>query len=331
MLPDLYNAIRDASARRHPDMLRTPLVHSPGLSRLYGCEVLLKCEHLQTTGSFKYRGASNKLRLLGEEERRYGVVTGSSGNHGLALACAGRRDGVPVAVYAAASASPAKLDAIRDQGAQLHLVEGSPLEAELQARRETQKTGRVFVSPYNDLDVVAGQGTIGLELSEQSTGLDAVFASAGGGGLAAGIGAALRGADSGATLIGCWPQAAPSLMRALEAGAIHDVEEHDTLSDGTAGGVEQGAVTFPLCAELLSERVAVSETAIARAMWELARHERWIVEGAAGVALAGLEARRVQMRGKTVAVVVCGRNIDVRKYLRALRDASDRNAEAENG
>jgi threonine dehydratase len=318
MLPALFTAIQEASAGRPSDVLTTPLERSDGLSRLYGCNVLLKCEHLQTTGSFKYRGSSNKLRVLKGETQRLGVVTGSSGNHGQALARAGRKAGVPVTVYVAATASPAKLASIRGYGADLRLVDGPPLDAEIAARRDAETSGRIFVSPYNDLDVIAGQGTIALELLEQTDELDAVFVSVGGGGLAAGIGAGLRGAGSRAKLIGCWPEVAPTLMRSLEAGKILDIEEQETISDGTAGGVEADAVTFPLCAELLDQRVGVSEEAIARAMWEVARHERWIVEGAAGVALAGVEALREQMRGKTVAVIVCGRNIDTRKYLRAV-------------
>lgn len=319
----LCNAILEASAQRSAEMLRTPLTRSDGLSRLYGCEVLLKCEHLQTTGSFKYRGASNKLRILGESDRRRGVVTGSSGNHGQALACAGRKAGVPVFVYAAATASPAKLDAICGYGAELRLVDGPPLEAETAARREAASSGRIFVSPYNDLDVIAGQGTIAVELLEEAPHVDAVFLSVGGGGLAAGVGAALRCARAKASLVGCWPEASACLLRSIEAGKIYEVEEQETISDGTAGGVEADAVTLPLCTEVLDERLTVSEEAIARAIWEVARHERWIVEGAAGVAFAGLEAMREQMRGKAVAVIVCGRNIEMAKYLRAVEGARE--------
>lgn len=314
----LYVAIREASDRRSADVLTTPLTRSDGLSRLYGCEVLLKSEHLQTTGSFKYRGASNKLRLLGDRGRKFGVVTGSSGNHGQALACAARKAGVPVIVYAAATASPAKLDAIRSYGAELRLVDAPPLEAEFAARRETEESGRTFVSPYNDLEVIAGQGTIGIELLQQAPKLDAVFLSIGGGGLGGGVGAALKCARSGAVLFGVWPENSACLLRSLEAGKVLEVDEQETISDGTAGGIEPDAVTLPLCAEVIDRRVEVSEEAIARAMWEVARHDRWIIEGAAGVAVAGLEAVKEEMRGKTVAIVVCGRNIEATKYFRSI-------------
>lgn len=303
-------------------MLRTPLVHAAALSRLLGCRVLLKCEHLQTTGSFKYRGAANKVRMLSKEERTAGVVTASSGNHGQALALAGRVAGMAVKVYVSASAAPTKLDAIRAYGAELVLVEGGGLEAELAARDDAGRSGRTYVSPYNDLDVIAGQGTIGLELLEQADRLDAVFLAVGGGGLAAGVGTALLGSASPVQLVGCWPENSPALLRALEQGRIHDVPESDTLSDGTAGGIEPGAVTLPICQRVIGRREAVSEQAICQALYQLAEHEHWMVEGAAGVAVAGLMAMAEELRGKTVAVVLCGRNIAAARFAAALGMAS---------
>ena len=323
MTADLVFAIRDASEQRAAAMLRTPLQRSAGLSRLFGANVLLKCEHLQTTGSFKYRGASNKMRLLPRERRERGVVTASSGNHGQAVALAGRDAGVPVTVYASSAASPAKLTAIRAYGAELRLVEGGGLEAELAAIAEAAGMGRVFVSPYNDLDVIAGQGTIGLELAEDAPDLDAVFLSVGGGGLASGVGIALSAHAPQARLIGCWPANSPALLRALEAGRIHDVEESDTISDGTAGGIEPGSVTLEICARVIHQRVEVAELLIKEAMWALAEHDHWMVEGAAGVALAGLCSLRQEMRGKTVAVVLCGRNISAGTYSAAMSEGRE--------
>ncbi|MDK2760988.1 MAG: threonine/serine dehydratase [Sphingopyxis sp.] len=317
----LFKAIVEASQERPREMQETPLQRSIGLSDLLGCEVLLKCEHLQTTGSFKYRGGANAIRMLDEDARVRGVVTASSGNHGQAVALAGRNAGVAVTVYASSEASPTKLAAIRAYGAELRLLDGPGLDAELIARREAEESGRVFLSPYNDLSVIAGQGTIGLELFESAPDLAAVFVAVGGGGLASGIGTALKGRGSDAMLVGCWPEASPCLMRALEAGYIHDVPETDTISDGTAGGIEPGAITLDLCNEVVDRRVAVSEQEIKRAMWLIAEHDRWLVEGAAGVALAGLIAMADQLRGRKVAVVLCGRNISTAKYLAALNEA----------
>lgn len=324
MLNELTAAIRDAAVHRAPAVQRTPLVESAGLSRLIGCRVLLKSEHLQTTGSFKFRGASNKVRCLSAAERLAGVVTASSGNHGQALALAGRNAGIAVTVYASSAASPTKLDAIRGYGAQLVLVDGTSLDAELAARRDADRSGRRYVSPYNDLDVIAGQGMIGIELLEQADRLDAVFLSVGGGGLAAGVGAALKAGSASTQLVGCWPGNSPALLRALELGRIHDVLETETLSDGTAGGVEPDAVTFPLCRHVIDRRVAVDEAAIRRAMFAIAEHEHWMVEGAAGVALAGLMAMRDAFRDRTVAVVLCGRNIAASTFVAALAGADGR-------
>lgn len=320
----LFKSIVEASEQRPAEMLETPLQLSPGLSGLLGCEVLLKLEHLQTTGSFKYRGAANTIRLLDGEARNGGVVTASSGNHGQAIALAGRNAGVPVTVFASAEASAIKLAAIRAYGAELKLIDGPGLEAELASRREAEATGRRFVSPYNDFGVIAGQGTIGLELLDRAPELDAVFMSVGGGGLAGGIGAAFKGRGSRAAVVGCWPEASPCLMRALEAGHIHDVPETETISDGTAGGIEPGSVTLDLCARTMDRRIAVSEQEIKHAMWLVAEHERWLVEGAAGVALAGLLRLARDFKGKRVAVVLCGRNIGPAKYVLALRDAMRR-------
>jgi len=320
MSADLVLAIREASEKRAEAMLRTPLQRSAGLSRLFDANVLLKCEHLQTTGSFKYRGASNKMRLLPRECRELGVVTASSGNHGQAVALAGREAGVPVTVYASSAASQAKLTAIRAYGAELRLVEGGGLEAELAASSEAAATGRVFVSPYNDLDVIAGQGTIGLEIAEDAPDLDAVFLSVGGGGLASGVGVALGAHAPRAKLIGCWPTNSPALLRALEVGRIHDVEETDTISDGTAGGIEPGSVTLEICSRVIHQRVEVSELLIKEAMWALAEHDHWMVEGAAGLALAGLSSLRHEMSGKTIAVVLCGRNISAESYRAAISE-----------
>ncbi|WP_419899155.1 threonine/serine dehydratase [Roseomonas sp. USHLN139] len=318
----LIDAIEEAAACRPPDMLVTPLLPSPGLSALLGCEVLLKAEHLQTTGSFKYRGAANAIRRLAPERRARGVVTASTGNHGQAVALAGRRAGVPVTVFVARDASPAKLAAIRGHGAELRLLDGDSLDAELAGRQAAEASGRVFLSPYNDADVIAGQGSVGLELLQQAPDLDAVFVAVGGGGLIGGIGTALKAHGAKAEVVGCWPETSPCLLRALEAGHIHMVAEQPTLSDGTAGNLEPGAMTLEICARIIDRRVTVSEAAIRRALWLLAEHDRWMVEGAAALALAGLLSQAGAMRGRRVAVVLCGRNITAAKYRAALNAAA---------
>ncbi|HEV7136399.1 MAG TPA: threonine/serine dehydratase [Steroidobacteraceae bacterium] len=314
----LFERITQAHRAIRPQVPVTPLEHSSALSARLGCEVLLKCEHLQPTGSFKIRGATNKIRLLGEEARRAGVITASTGNHGQAVARAGALAGVPVTVFVAASTVQSKMDAIRRLGAGLSIIDGNPLDAELAARRSAAEQGKTYVAPYNDPDVVAGQGTLGVELSEQAPQLDAVFVSVGGGGLIGGLGTALEHLNPNTRVVGVWPENSPCMLRALEAGRLLEVPERPTLSDGTAGGIEPGSITFPLCQSVIDSRISVSEAEIAAAMRDVAAADHWMVEGAAGVALAGLVRVASTLRGRTVAVVLCGRNIAIETFLGAI-------------
>lgn len=315
----LFDSITEAHRALRPAVAITPLAHSPRLSAETGAQLYLKCEHLQHTGSFKFRGASNKIRLLTGEQRRVGVITASSGNHGQGLALAAREAGVPVTVYACAAASAFKLDAIRALGAEVITLDSDPLSVELQAAEQARRQGKLYVSPYNDAQVIAGQGTIGLELLEQLPQLDAVFVAVGGGGLISGIGTAIKHLRPGTEVIGCWPANAPAMQRCLAAGEIIEVAESETLSDGTAGGVEPGSLTFPICQRVIDRTVLVSEAEIGAAMQAAARLERWIIEGAAGVALAGALKLAAEYRHKRVAVIVCGRNILLEKFLGAIQ------------
>ncbi|HEX3843336.1 MAG TPA: threonine/serine dehydratase [Steroidobacteraceae bacterium] len=318
MTRSLFESITQAHAAIRPQVPVTALERSPALSAKLGCEVLLKCEHLQPTGSFKVRGATNKIRLLGEEARRAGVITASTGNHGQAVARAGALAGVSVTVFVAASTARSKMDAIRRLGADLSIIDGNPLDAELAARRLAAEQGKTYVAPYNDPDVVAGQGTLGVELSEQAPQLDAVFVSVGGGGLIGGVGTALERLAPNTQVVGIWPENSPCLLRALEAGRLFEVPERPTLSDGTAGGIEPGSITFPICQSVIDARITVSEAEIAAAMRDVAASDHWIVEGAAGVALAGLVKAAAAWQGRRVAVVLCGRNIALETFLGAI-------------
>jgi threonine dehydratase len=316
---DLFGAIRQAHTALRPEVAVTPLAYSPRLSALSGLELYLKCEHLQHTGSFKYRGASNKVRLLTEHQRQQGVITASSGNHGQGVALAGNAAGVPVTVYATTTASSLKLDAIRALGAQVVTLDTDPLSVELEAARQAERQGTLFVSPYNDLQIIAGQGTIGMEIHEQLPEVDAVFVAVGGGGMVSGIGTALKYLSPKVEIIGCWPENAPTMERSLAAGEIIEMDELDTLSDGTAGGIEPGSITFPLCQRVIDRTVLVSEDDIRAAMKAVARYERWIIEGAAGVALAGALKMAGDYQGKRVAVILCGRNILLEKFVGAIQ------------
>jgi len=237
------------------------------------------------------------------------VVTASSGNHGMACAYAAGETRVPLTVYVPAGASALKLEKIKSFGARVIQVEGDCLQAEIQARADAQNNNKRYISPYNDLQVMAGQGTIGRELLTEGQTLDAVFISVGGGGLIGGVGAWLRQHSPHTRIYGCWPENAPAMGHCLERGEIGEVDESDTLSDGTAGGVEPGAVTFDVCKQVIDEHVYVPEHAIAKHIQQFARRERMIIEGAAAVAVAALEQRAPNLKGKRVAAILCGRNI----------------------
>jgi threonine dehydratase len=323
MTDQLFQRIEEAHRAIRPQVAVTPFAHSPLLSKLSGCDVYLKCEHLQHTGSFKFRGASNKIRLLDADARRKGVLAVSSGNHGQGMALAGKLAGVPVTVYTKATASPVKLDAIRALGAELITIDDTSLAVELEAGRQAKLKGMCFVSPYNDIDVIAGQGTIGVELHEQAQaqGIDlaAVFASVGGGGLISGVGAAVRQLMPQTAVVGCWPANSAALYHSLKTGSIVDDEERDTISDGTAGGIEPDTITFGIGQQVISETALVTEEQIKAAMKLLARTDRWMVEGAAGVALASMLKLADRYHGRAVAVVLSGRNIMLEKFVEAVK------------
>jgi len=314
----LFERIRRADVAIRPQVRVTPLERSALLSTALGCDVWLKCDHLQPTGSFKIRGATNRVHHLTAAERRRGVTTASTGNHGQAVARAGALAGVPVTVYVAASATPAKRAAIQALGAELKVIEGSVVEAELTARRVADDEGKVYISPYNDIEVVAGQGTLGLELMDAAPDLDAVFIATGCGGLTGGAGTAIKELNPKTRVVAVWPEQSPALLRSLEAGRIVECADLPTLSDGTAGAVEPGSLTFPICQAVIDQTVTVTEPEIGQALRRIAEAERWMVEGAAGVALGGLIKTADQWRGGKVAVVMCGRNIALDTFLGAI-------------
>lgn len=315
----IYAKSLEAHSALRPQVKVTPLDRSHALSAIYGADVFLKGEHLQHTGSFKFRGASNKIRLLTPEQKKQGVLTASSGNHGQAMALAGSTAGVPVTVFVAASASKMKTDAIRSYGATLTAVDKDALGAELEASRTAAQEGKSYISPYNDEDIIAGQGTIAFEMLEAEKDLDAVFVAVGGGGLISGIGSVMKTLSPATRIIGCWPDGSTAMYSSLQAGEIVEPEERDTLSDGTAGGLEPGTITFPLCQAVIDDCVLVTEDEIKAAMKALASYERCMVEGAAGVALAGFMKQAEQWRGKRVAVVLCGKNIKLDTFLEAVK------------
>jgi threonine dehydratase len=274
-----------------------------------GQSVFLKLEHLQRTGSFKFRGASNKIALLTPEQARAGVVAASNGNHGMGVAAAAAARGIAAEVFVSSHVSPAKAHRIEALGARLRRCGEDPLSAELAARDAAEHSGRVFISPYNDLDVAAGQGTIAVELQRQMPRLDAVFVAVGGGGLISGIGAYLKAVSPATKIVGCWPENSPVMLECMRAGRVVDVPERPTLSESTAGGLEPGSVTVDICRRVIDRTVVVPESSILGAMRLILEKEHWVIEGAAALAVAAYLQEAPQFAGKNVAIILCGRNL----------------------
>jgi len=309
------DAIAAAYQRIRPYIRETPLEESTDL--VDGVPVFLKLEHLQHTGSFKFRGASNKIALLDPQQAAAGVVAASNGNHGLGVAAAARARGIAAEIYVSAQVSPAKARRIEALGAHIHQSGDNPLDAELAARAAATDSGRTFISPYNDAEVIAGQGTIGVELARQLPNADAVFVAVGGGGLIGGIGAWLKSVSPATEIVGCWPENSPVLYQCLRAGRIVEVPEQPTLSESTAGGLERGSITLDLCRGVIDRSVLVSEAEIPAAMRLVLEREHWIIEGAAAVAVAAFLKESSRYHGRAAVIVLCGRNVSP-EVLRAL-------------
>lgn len=308
-----------AARRIGPHVLRTPLFRSVYLDELNGGEVYLKLESEQYTGSFKARGALNKVLSMSAEEKANGLVTASTGNHAQGFARALAISGDHGMVYLPENAEPSKVEALRHYGVELAFYGDNCLETELHAKQQAADRGMVWVSPYNDPMVIAGQGTIGREILEDLPDVDAVLATIGGGGMMSGVAAWVRAHRPEAQIIGCLPENSPEMYLSAMKGEIVELEDlPDTLSDGSAGGCEPGAVTFDLCCELVDEYILQTETEIADAIrWMVDKHHK-IIEGAAGVALGAFMNNAERFRGKKVAIVICGANITTATLKRLL-------------
>jgi threonine dehydratase len=298
------------AANRIKDHIReTPLDYSPWFSARTGANVYLKLENLQHTCSFKVRGAFNKLLCLTDEQRAAGCVAASSGNHGAAIARALAELGTKGIIFVPEQTSPSKLEAIRQAGGDVRFFGTDGVDTENHARQYAQQHDMIYVSPYNDEDIIAGQGTVGVELARQLPRIDAVFVAVGGGGLISGVGSFLKSVNPEVTVVACQPTNSAVMAHSVEAGRILDMPSEPTLSDGTAGGIEEGAITFDLCRDVVDRYVLVDEEQIAEAMRAFIDSHHQLLEGAAGVALAGLLSSADDFAGKNVVVIVCGGNI----------------------
>lgn len=300
-----------ARQRLRGHVLHTPLQHSPSLSRVTGGAVHLKLECRQTTGSFKLRGATNALLSLEATARTRGVVAVSTGNHGRALAYAAKRLGVRAVICMSRLVPANKVDAIRALGAEVHITGVSQDEAEQEVVRLVNEAGLTFVPPFDHPDVIAGQGTVGLELLDDLPGVDTVLVPLSGGGLLAGTALALKSASATIRVIGVTMERGCAMHTSLRAGKPVQVEELETLADSLGGGIGLGNhYTFRMAQTLVDETVLVTEDEIATAIRHAYREEQVLVEGAGAVGIAALLSGRVVAPG-TTAVLLSGANIDM--------------------
>lgn len=301
-------AARDRIAGR---VLRTPTVPSPSLTALIGVPVHLKLEQRQTTGAFKLRGATNALLQLGDERRRRGVATASTGNHGRAVAHAAKALGVRCVVCMSELVRANKVDAVRALGAEVRIVGRSQDDAQVEVDRLVEVDGLVEVPPFDDPAIIAGQGTIGLEMVEDVPDVATVLVPLSGGGLASGIAAAVKGRKPGTRVIGVSMELGAAMALSLRAGRPVMVEELPTLADSLGGGIGMAnRWTFEMVRDLIDEVVLLSEAEIAAGIRHAYAEEREIVEGGAAVGIAALLAGKVRPSGPTIALV-SGRNIDM--------------------
>ncbi|MBN1937366.1 MAG: pyridoxal-phosphate dependent enzyme [Anaerolineae bacterium] len=303
-------SILDAHKRIHPFIRHTPLVRSPYLSRTSGAEVWLKLENWQPTGSFKVRGALNKIALLTEEEKARGIVTGSAGNHGLGVAYAAQSMGVAQAtIFVPGGAPRAKTDKMAQFGVAVHRVGATYEEAHQMAEQYARGTGATYISAYDDPDVVAGQGTMALEILADLPQVDALLVPIGGGGMIAGVSVAAKTMLPTCRVIGVQPEASPAALLSLRDGLAYDPYDHaPTIADGLAGGF--GRVPFEIAHELIDQIVLASETALRRSIFTLLDRHQLVVEASGAIAVAPLLTDSIDLKGKTVICVLSGGNLD---------------------
>lgn len=302
--------VRQARQRIHDFIYCSPAPHSAELSQMTGQQVFLKLDNLQRTGAFKERGALNKILMLTEDEKQRGVIAASAGNHAQAVAFHATMRGIRARIVMPLMTPLVKVSSTSGFGAEVVLHGANFDEACTEALRQGAEEGMTFLHPFDDPAVIAGQGSIGLELLEQVPDLEAVVVPIGGGGLISGVACAIKESNPRIRVIGVQTERLPSMLRATEAGHPVTVPAEATIADGIAVR-RAGEKTFPLVAHYVDEIVTVDEEEIAKAILVLLEREKTLAEGAGAVALAALLQAKTSLKNQRTAVLVCGGNIDV--------------------
>lgn len=305
------NSVRQAAARISRCAHRTPVVTCSTIDRRANCELFFKCENFQKVGAFKFRGAYNAIAKLPDQIAERGVLTHSSGNHAQAVALAARLRGIKAFVVMPSSASPVKRQAVEEYGAQVIPCESTLVSRETTAARVQSDTGATFIAPYNDPDVIAGQGTAALELLEETSPLDAIVAPVGGGGLIGGICATVQGMSRSTKVFAAEPYGADDAARSKLANKLILQTNPRTIADGLLTSL--GELTWPFIRDVVAQVVRVSEEEIVQAMRTLWQRAKLLVEPSAAVALAAVlsPAFRQSTQLARVGIVLTGGNVDI--------------------
>ena len=302
--------VERALGRIAPYIGRTECRQAVTLSEIVGGEVFLKLENFQDSGSFKLRGMVNKILSLSEADSQKLLIAASTGNHGAAFAYALELFGLKGKLFMPKTSAAVKIEKMRSTGVPFELVGDDCIEAEAHAAAFARDNGCVWISPYNDPEVVNGQGTIAVELVEQLGTIDTVVAPVGGGGLISGIAAYLKAVDPLIEVIGCQPVNSCVMYESIKAGEIVDIESLPTVSDGTAGGIEKGSVTFDLCRRLVDDFILLEEAEIIAAMRFIDQEEGLMIEGAAALPVAAMLRDRTRFAGRRTVLIVSGGRVD---------------------
>ncbi len=324
---DLKKEAEKAERKIRKHIRETPLEYSPFFSQAGDCAVHLKLENMQLTGSFKLRGIMNKLLSLSKKERKTILVTASSGNHGTAFAYAVKKMGLRGIIYLPSYTSKVKVEAMKYYDVVLKFFGTDCVKTEEHALKEALKNNFKYIPPYNDLSIIGGQGTIGIELKRKLGKIDAVFVPVGGGGLISGIAGYLKSLDENIEIIGCLPENSPVMYESIKAGKIIEMESKPTLSDGSAGGIEQGSITFDICKKYVNDFILVSEEEIKEAIKLVLEKHFMIIEGAGALSVASFIKEKERFRGKTVVLILSGSKISLEELKGAISSESKENDE----
>ena len=306
---DFPTEVIKACNRSKSSIRKTPLEHSPYLSNLIDGNVYLKLDNIQKTGSFKFRGAVSKMTSISATEKEKGVVTASTGNHGAACSLAMSLLGIDGKIVVPTIVHKNKVNNILNLGGKVEYHGDDCLIAEERAQEISKTTGATYISPYNDPAIICGQGTMGYEIDQDLKNIDSVFVSVGGGGLISGVGGYLKSVQKNVKMVAVSPKNSCVMYESIKAEKQLDLPSDPTLSDGTAGGVEMGSITFELCQRIVDEFILVTEDEIADGIRIGVEKHHQLIEGAAGAAIAGFMKQKDKLNGQRVVIVMCGGNI----------------------